>query len=83
VKGIEQLNQSGKVSWDYVKKLSNLSDSFIMRYFDELTEVSTQDESKRSIYRILKKNGLLKKSERSSDFEKFLQDRTKGKLGNF
>ncbi len=83
VKGIEQLNQSGKVNWDYVKKLSNLSESFIMRYFDELTEVSTQDESKRSIYRILKKNGLLKKSERSSDFEKFLQERTKGKLGNF
>jgi predicted transcriptional regulator len=82
-KGVEQLKQGGKVNWDYVRKMSNLSESFIMKYFDELTEVSTQDESKRSIYRILKKNGLLKKSERSNDFDKFLQERTKGKLGNF
>jgi predicted transcriptional regulator len=82
-KGIEQLNQSGKVNWDNVRKMSNLSENFIMKYFNQLTEVSTQDESKRSIYRILKRNGLLKKSERSSDFEKFLQERTKGKLGNF
>jgi hypothetical protein len=62
VKGIEQLNQSGKVNWAYVRKMSNLSENFIMKYFDELTEVSTQEESKRSIYRILKRNGLLKKS---------------------
>jgi predicted transcriptional regulator len=71
-KGIEQLKQSGKVNWAYVRKMSNLSENFIMKYFDELTEVSTQDESKRSIYRILKRNGLLKLSARSVGFDEFL-----------
>lgn len=71
---IDEIAASNTWIWSDIKKNNNLTKQFIMKWFDQLTEESTQNSSKRSIYKVLKRNGLLKREDRSDLFEDFLME---------